>query len=296
MRENLRSGVIAVVVLVLLSGCRLTHEPIRYRDDYFHPVTSPPERGAVMVSSNDVNLLKSQLQQANQTIARLLDSLNAMQRYTGQLLTSTRTLVGRVTELESKESLAINKQKDLELSVASLKTENQDITRQLNELRKRVFAGTVNAEPQIVTRASITSSLLDEYEEGVRLYQQKKYDEARSTFGNLLGKGIDESLADNCEYWIGECHFAQRDIRTAITHFQKVLTMDSANKKVDAYFMLGKSYEETGDKVKARWAYEELNLLYPDNAHARYVRSRLQILNRELKNPSPAKKQKKSST
>jgi TolA-binding protein len=48
-----------------------------------------------------------------------------------------------------------------------------------------------------------------------------------------------------------------------------VLALETSNKKIGAYFMRGKSYEQIGDLIKARWAYEELNTHYPDNDHAR---------------------------
>jgi TolA-binding protein len=294
MKTNLQSALISFTAVALCSGCTLTHEPIRYRDEYFHPVAVPPERGAVVVSPKDVELLKNQLQQANRTITQLLDSLKSMQRYTGQLLTSTRTLVDRVSELESKENFAVHKQKELEQSVVGLKAENQDISKQLNDLRKKLFAGTVNAEPQVFSQAGNTYSFLHEYEEGVKLFHQNKYDDALTIFDGLLEKGIDGSLVDNCEYWIGECKFGRRDFRAAIIHFQKVLAMDSANKKMDAYFMLGKSYEKVGDKARARWAYEELSLLYPNNIHARYVKARLQSINRAISVPAPGKRKKSS--
>ena len=294
MKTILRCALFSILAALLLSGCSLTREPVRYRDEYFRPVTSIPQRGNTVLPSNDVEQLRSQLQLANHTVSTLLDSLKSMQHYTGLLLVSTRSLVDKVNELESKESMAVYKQRELEQSVVALQTENKDFSKQLNELRKKLFAGNVKAEPQLFSPAGINSSFRDEYSEGVSLFLKKKYEDAMATFESLIDKGIEETLADNCEYWIGECQFAKHDFLTAIKHFQKVITIDSSNKKSDAYFMLGKSYEQIGDLAKARWAYEELSLLYPNNSHARFVKSRLNAIQHAL--PLPVKgNQKKTS-
>jgi hypothetical protein len=58
--------------------------------------------------------------------------------------------------------------------------------------------------------------------------------------------------------------------------------------------MLGKSYEQIGDLVKARWAYEELTLLYPNNSHSRFVKSRLDVIKRTL--PQPRENKYKKTT
>jgi TolA-binding protein len=294
MKNILRFALVSIIVVLMLSGCSLTREPVRYSDEFFRPVATIPQRGNTVLPSNDVEQLRSQLELANRTVRTLLDSLKSMQNYTGLLLVSTRSLVDKVNELESKESMAVYKQRELEQSVVALQVENKDFSKQLNELRMRLFAGNMKAEPQVFSPANITSSLRDEYYEGVSFFQKRKYEDALETFGSLIDKGIEETLVDNCEYWIGECHFAKHDFHTAIKHFQKVITIDSSNKKSDAYFMLGKSYEQVGDLAKARWAYEELSLFYPNNSHARYVKSRLNAINRAL--PLPVKgSQKKTS-
>jgi TolA-binding protein len=46
--------------------------------------------------------------------------------------------------------------------------------------------------------------------------------------------------------------------------------------------MLGRSYEQTGEREKARNAYQALNEQYPDNVHAGRVKSRLKVLNNLL--------------
>jgi TolA-binding protein len=128
------------------------------------------------------------------------------------------------------------------------------------------------------------------------LFYQKHYKEAIGTFKDLLEKGIQEELTDNCEYWMGECHFGEHEYRAAIVQFQKVLTIESSNKKTDAFFMLGKSCERLQDFEKARWAYEELNAHFPQNEHAKAVKSRLRLLKGKSSAPKPQTHKKGSSS
>jgi TolA-binding protein len=295
MKTILRFTLCAIIIALMLSGCSLTREPVHYRDEFFRPVTTTPQRNNSMISSNDINYLREQLELATKTVIMLRDSINSLQHYTGSLLVATRTLVDKMNELESKELMAINKQLELEQNVAALQAENKDFSKQLNELRKKLFAGNVKSEPEVFSPASTTFSLRDKYSEGVELFRQKKYKDALVTFGSLLDKGIEESLADHCEYWIGECHFANHNYSLAINNFQKVLLVNSSSKKPDAYFMLGKSYEQVGDITKARWAYEELSLLYPNYKHMKFVKSRLNAIKYALPSATGGK-QKKTST
>jgi tol-pal system protein YbgF len=131
-------------------------------------------------------------------------------------------------------------------------------------------------------KKSVDSSLREEYSLAISLFQEKNYDDAHALFSSLLDKGIEKSLADNCEYWMGECNSATREYSNAIEQFQKVIALDSSNKKPDAYYMLGRSYEQIGEREKARNTYQALNDQYPGNVHARRVKARLKALDNLL--------------
>jgi tol-pal system protein YbgF len=136
--------------------------------------------------------------------------------------------------------------------------------------------------PLPVIKANVDSSVTEEYSEGVSLFREKKYDDALLTFGNVLKKRIGAALAGNCEYWMGECEFATRNYTSAKEHFQNVLANESSKKKPDAYFMLGRSFDQIGEFEKALTVYQELNEQYPNNVHSHRVKSRLNELQRLL--------------
>jgi TolA-binding protein len=287
-----RYGFPAMVFLFMLAGCSLRRESIRYRDEYFRPVAVIPQRNYSALSSADLEKLSNQLESATKNVILLRDSLTSLQKLSGSLLSSTRALVDKVSELETKEFLTTSKQKNFENNIADLRTENKQLSQQLEELRTRFQAGNNNPEPSIFSPARTVSSLQHEYDEGILLFRQRQYQDALITFGGLIEKGIEENLADNCEYWMGECRFAKHEFHEAIYAFQKVLAIEVSNKKGDAYFMLGRSYEQIGDFTKARWAYEELNVHYPNNEHLDFVKNRLDALRSKIPAPNSSKHKK----
>jgi TolA-binding protein len=287
-----RLTVQAAVLSLMLSGCYLTREPVRYRDEYFRPVTVLPQRNHSTLSSTDVNRLKNQIESATKTMIILRDSLASLQQYSGSLLVSKRALIDKVSELETKEFLTTTKQKDVEQKAIDLRAENKQLSQELAELRTRLLAENVNPESSVFSPVRMVSSLRNEYAEGLSLFHQRQYEEALTTFSGLKDKGIEEDLVDHCEYWVGECRYAKHEYREAINAFQKVLAFETSNKKIDAYLMMGQSYEQIGDLMKARWAYEELNTQYPDNEHARVVKSRLNALKQDLPTPKNIKHKK----
>jgi TolA-binding protein len=255
-----------------------------------------PQRDNRPLSTTEADQLKKELESATAAAITLRDSLTTLQKYTGSLLVSTRSLIDKVSELEAKEFLSNEKQNDIERNVAALQSENKRLNQQVEELHAQFISGRVEIESPNQIPVNVDLSRQRTYREGLLLFYQKHYKEAIATFKDLLEKGIQEELTDNCEYWMGECHFGEHEYRAAVVQFQKVLTIESSNKKTDAFFMLGKSCEHLRDFDKARWAYEELNKHYPQNEHAKAVKSRLKLLKGKLSAPKPQTHKKGSSS
>jgi TolA-binding protein len=284
-------ALMALLAIVLLAGCTFTREPMRARENYFRPVTELPPRNRTLAPLADVQQLKDQLQAATDAAKALRDSLSIFQKYSGSLLSSTRALVEKISDLESKEFLSANRQKSLEQNVARLQSENSRLSRQFEELKAIVASGRIS---EYSAPAKPSPLLRDEYAGGLLQFLNRRYGEAAATFDRLLEKGIEEDLVDNCEYWIGECCFARRKYERAISQFQKVVAISSSNKKADAYFLMGRSYEALKNPAKAAWAYKELLTNFPFGEHSRIARLRWERLKRAL--PAPKESDPRKAT
>ncbi len=115
------------------------------------------------------------------------------------------------------------------------------------------------------------------YQQARQAFESRDYQTALSLFQSLLTKNANHPLADNAQYWIGECHYALRQYDAAILDFQKVFTFPNSNKAADAQFKLVLCYLKKGDLEKAREEFERLRSDYPDSP---YVNRATEILSK----------------
>ena len=163
----------------------------------------------------------------------------------------------QITQLE--EQL---RQKNIEIS--NLKSDLQskdalidDLSSQTSSTPTRSYAST--------TTSMGTSDYEMRYQEGRNAFEGKNYEASIQYFESLLSTSTTHSLADNAQYWIGECHYALKQYDAAIIDFEKVLTFPKSNKNVDSQFKLGMCYLKKGNSSKAAEEFERLNADYPGN-------------------------------
>ena len=82
-------------------------------------------------------------------------------------------------------------------------------------------------------------------------------------FNFLLNNGIDDNLADNCQFWIGQMHFLKSDYDSSIKEFVKVLAYESSNKKINAIYKVGLCYMKLNNKTKAIEYFNKIIDKYP---------------------------------
>lgn len=112
------------------------------------------------------------------------------------------------------------------------------------------------------------------YEGALKAFKDKQYDEAIKMFETLLTSGIGEDQADNCHYWIGESFFGMKSYQDALKHFEMVFQYKTSEKKGDAQYMVGRCYEASGDKAKAKEAYEKVTKDYPTSENVKKAKER----------------------
>ena len=86
-------------------------------------------------------------------------------------------------------------------------------------------------------------------------------------FKELLDEDIRNPLADNCQYWIGECYYGLKDYRKALFEFEKVLTFGQSNKDDDSQLKIGLCYVQLNEFGKAREELNRLLINYPDSEY-----------------------------
>lgn len=107
-----------------------------------------------------------------------------------------------------------------------------------------------------------------QYQEARQAYKSTNYIEAIQQFETLLSSDTQHTLSDNCQYWIGESHYAKGNYQQAILSFEKVFTFPQSNKNDAAQLKLGLCYMRLDEISKAK---EELQKLIDEYPSSEYV-------------------------
>lgn len=107
------------------------------------------------------------------------------------------------------------------------------------------------------------------YEQGVELYKQKDFKEAKKSFQAYIDKNPNGDKIDSAYFWLGECEFGMGRYEEAILEYQKVISKFSKSPKAPAALLKqAMSFEKLGDKQSAKILYEKLLKQYPKSEQA----------------------------
>jgi len=108
------------------------------------------------------------------------------------------------------------------------------------------------------------------------LFKQGKYDKAREGFENFLKLYPDTEFSDNAQFWIGECHYFDKNYEKAIVEYDKVSkNFQEGNKVPYALLKQGLSFLKLGDKASAKLLLQQVVKDFPNTSQARIARTKL---------------------
>jgi len=114
------------------------------------------------------------------------------------------------------------------------------------------------------------------YSEGVRLFQKRRYDEAKKRFIVCDSKGYKAAASS---YYLGEIAYYTKHYKDAIFYFKKSAGIYDKASYIDVLLLhAGISLEHTGDKDQARLFYENIIENYPQRNSAKIAREKLKRL------------------
>ncbi|EMB16848.1 tetratricopeptide repeat protein [Rhodopirellula europaea] len=108
------------------------------------------------------------------------------------------------------------------------------------------------------------------YARGVALEEQKNYDQAQSSYQQLLQACADSDLVVDVEIRMGDMHLLQGEMQQAVKRFDSVATNADATAEDKAYsfFRQGYAYAQDRDPAKASASYEKLLTQFPQSPYA----------------------------
>jgi len=136
--------------------------------------------------------------------------------------------------------------------------------------RTAVAAKAVVGEPEQETEQ-------EAYQKAFNLLRELRYNKAGLAFRSFIEKYPEGRYAHIAQYWLAEASYAQRDFRTAIADYQKLIDDYAGSpKRAEAMLKIGYSYYELKDYPKAQAVLEQLLAAYPSTTEAGQAQNLLQ--------------------
>lgn len=128
--------------------------------------------------------------------------------------------------------------------------------------------------------ARLQSGKVDQtYREGVELYREGQASQAIEKFRQFIRQSGKSDLADNAQYWIGECYYNLQDYNRAILELNEVLLKYPQGDQVPgALLALATAFADSGDKIDARLILQKLISDHPDTEEAKLGQKQLEKL------------------
>ena len=105
------------------------------------------------------------------------------------------------------------------------------------------------------------------YQDALAEYRARNYETALKLFQQLLATDPNNTLSDNCQYWIGECYYGMGKYDQALVEFEKVFAFPETNKAADAQLKIAYCYFRLGDRARARQEIQRFLDNYPDSEY-----------------------------
>lgn len=242
--------------------------------------------------SEYATLLKrhSKMQQDIDSLQSGLADTRANLHEVQQEVSSFREKVGEVRyrfdrRIESTVGASDQKIQELERRITQIDKELKDqaLLLQAREQEWKQFQEALRAG-EIKGLAEEKTPILSEeeskdYDDAMKLLEEKNYRAAIVRLKDFLRKHPQSELADNAQYWIGECYYALKEFDQAILEFNEVrLNYPKGDKAPAALLKQAFAFAELGDRVSARLILQELVDQHPESAEAAKAKEKLERL------------------
>jgi tol-pal system protein YbgF len=267
------------------------------------------QAGCQTTSSNDITYVRSDIVRLRHDIEGLQKTLDSPAPVNTQgILRNQAAQREALLELKDGQQRTESRIEETRYELAALRQEitnlKLNMIRQMEALRaatKRAAAAPAPLQPSLKPKAAAKQAgkpkpskpkpsappkpvepidFTKLYDMAYEDYQRENYSLARTGFEEYLRLFSDTDLADNAQYWIGECYYAEGKYEEAAAAFQKVITRyPTGNKVPRAMLKAGHVLLQLGRKDHARSMFQQVIDAYPLSSEADQAKSRLKKLN-----------------
>jgi len=210
-----------------------------------------------------------------------LDELNAQAAEQGQeteaIQRDVQQIGMKVTQSEEQISGLNNRVENLNTRVSLLTDEVTRLKAGATEPARP--AGTPLQFSETIGTTSGTIQAI--YDGALRLYYTEEPASVRAAIGEfarVLEAAADSDLADNADYWTGECYYKLEELPQALEAFRRVFTRPFTDKYDDAQLKIGMTLRLMGQRDQAIAAFRELIEKYPESPYLELARRHIREL------------------
>ncbi len=252
MKNNLAVLMILVIALVLFTGCA-TRRQVQELSLEVRAIRSDLA-GVRADNARLDSLFKSNIEQSrrlNADFASYVSQLDDRMQMVEARLQDAVTLINRATgAIESRAVV----QKPQQTNADSLSSDTTKTSGRIN--CKKVF----------------DNAYFD--------FAREKFDLARKGFENYIKSCSKTALADNAQYWIGECYYLEKNYALAQKEYEKLIkNYPSSEKLAAAKLKFGKSLYNQRYKTKAKSFFKEVIEKHPGTPEAQEAAQMLERYN-----------------
>lgn len=195
-----------------------------------------------------------------------------LQAQNDSLRAEVETTRGDFTQIQSANRSLQQELQTKEETIAQQESALNDLQFQNLELKANLN-GAGRKSPQ---KVALSGDFKEDYERAIGLFEKKWYQQAAAVFKALAESDRTNPLADNCQYWLGECYFAQKQYENALAEFEKVLTFPQSNKSDAALLKIGLCWLQMKKYAEAKEQLVRLLSTYPSSEYVPRARALLE--------------------
>lgn len=290
-----------VILLASVAGCATTDDLRRVQGEFSYRIQTANEkidaveRGFTPLRAEIAELLRGEIEKLNEALQSLRGSQADLRAEIAEIkghIQQNRGFADGIRDESRKEVAALS------AKVSKREDEEKALREKLDGLVFKISfienfleigrkedapppAGEKAAKPAPAAPPKEASPKIKTDKESLygaayELFKQAKYDKAREGFENFLKLYPDSEFSDNAQFWIGECHYFEKNYEKAIVEYDKVAkNFPEGNKAPYALLKQGLSFMKLGDNASAKLLLQQVVKDYPNTSQARIARAKL---------------------
>lgn len=236
---------------------------------------------ALLDSKKKIDTLKQGYTGVDFKTNKALEQIEGLQSIVDDISTKTYNQANKLSQIENtinENNISINTQiNNINKELASQKIAINQLKRAISELVQLVKTNDVNLNENNLKQTQkidIAKTPNQQMKDAIALYNNKKYDEAKSIFYNLASIKHKPALSN---FYLGQIAYEKKEFDNAVYFYKNSVNLYKiqgvkANNMPEILLKTAKSLEYLGQSENAQVFYEALKQEFPNSKEAKSVK------------------------